>query len=184
MRRRLLLGLVVLLTGCAPLVDGKFSDIEVTRPDIFVPPLTTATQPSVTFTFTIDSSPFGASANPDVQDGIVAVKLHRMALTAKSGITDVSFIQSLHALGCIPIGKNTTQSVRQVELADYQREFELPPSKTFEVPIPEPVDILPLLRPTSTEPRRILVIVNLGGQLPTSEWKADVSLSLSLEIRQ
>ena len=73
---------------------------------------------------------------------------------------------------------------RQVEIADYQRESDTPVGKTLEVPLPEPVDILPLLRPSSTEPRRILVIVNLGGKLPSSEWKADVSMSLSLEIRQ
>jgi hypothetical protein len=184
MGRAFLLGLAVLLAGCAPVVDGKFSDIEVTRPDISIPALTVATQPSVTFTFTIDSNPFGASSNPEAQDGIVAVKLHRLALTAKSGITDLSFIESLHALACVPISKNTTQSVRQVELADYERRFDVPVGTTFEVPIAEPIDLLPLLRPSSTEPRRILVIVNLGGQLPTSEWKADVTMSLSLEIRQ
>jgi hypothetical protein len=30
----------------------------------------------------------------------------------------------------------------------------------------------------------ILVIVNLGGELPTTEWKADISMSLAIEIRQ
>ena len=184
MRRALLLGLAGLFAGCAPVVDGKFSDIEVTRPDITVPPVSPGTAPSATFTFSINSSPFGATSNPEAQDGIVAVKLHRLALTAKSGITDLSFIESLHALACVPISKNTTQSARQVELADYQRKSNAPVGATFEVPIPEPVDLLPLLRPSSTEPRSILVIVNLGGELPTTQWNADVSMSLSIEIRQ
>ena len=184
MGRRLLLGLAALLAGCSPIVDGEFSDIEVTRPDITIPAVTTATQPAVTFSFSIDSTPLGANANPEAQDGIVSVKLHRLALTAKSGVTDLSFIETLHALACVPISKTSTLSSRQVELADYEREFDLPAGKTFEVPIPEPVDLLPLLRPSSTEPRRILVIVNLGGALPTTQWQADVSMSLSIEIRQ
>jgi hypothetical protein len=43
---------------------------------------------------------------------------------------------------------------------------------------------LPLLRPSKGEPRRILVIVNLGGVLPTVGWQADVTLSLSVHLRQ
>jgi len=64
------------------------------------------------------------------------------------------------------------------------RTTDLPVGATFDVPIPEPVDLLPLLRPSSTEPNQILVIVNLGGVLPTTDWTADISMSLSIEIRQ
>jgi len=41
-----------------------------------------------------------------------------------------------------------------------------------------------LLRPTKSEPRLIVVIVNLGGSLPTSEWRTDALMSLSLRLRQ
>ena len=71
-----------------------------------------------------------------------------------------------------------------MEIADYARVVDLPASATFDVPIPEPVDLLPLLRPSLSEPRLILVIVNLGGELPRSEWYTDVSMSLSIEVRQ
>ena len=187
MGRLQLLGLALVLAGCQPVVDGKFSDVEVTRPDNPIPgaPATMA-QPSVTFQFLLDSTSFGANANPDAQDNIASVELYRLTLKAKSGISDLSFIESLHALACVPIDKSSNQlaSARQVEIADYRREFDLAVGASFDVPMAQPVDLLPLLRPSSTEPRRILVIVNLGGKLPTSDWKADITLSLSMEIRQ
>ena len=176
--------LAMLFAGCAPIVDAQFPDIEVTRPNIAIPGAPAAAMPSVTFQFSLDSTTLGASANPDTQDGIVSVKLRQLSLTAKSGIADLSFIETFHALACVPINKTSTLSSRQVEIAEYERVVDLPASATFNVPIPEPVDLLPLLRPSSTEPRRILVIANLGGKLPTSEWKADVSMTLSIEVRQ
>ena len=84
----------------------------------------------------------------------------------------------------MPIKSSTTVSARQVEIADYVRTAALPASATFNVPIPEPVDLLPLLQPGPTEPTRIVVIVNLGGELPTTQWTADVSISLSINMRQ
>lgn len=184
MWRLLVIGCGVLLVGCAPIVDAQFSDIEVTRPDIKVPAAPVASTSSVPFSFSLNSTTLGASANPDTQDGIVSVKLHRLNLTAKSGISDLSFIETLHALACVPISKSSTLSARQVEIADYVRVVDAPVGASFDVPIPEPVDLLPLLRPSLSEPRLILVIVNLGGKLPTSDWKADVSMALSIEVRQ
>jgi hypothetical protein len=163
---------------------GLCARIDVSRPDISIPAAPSASISSVTFNFVLDSSKLGANWSLDAQDNITEVKLHRLALTAKGGISDISFIQTLHALACVPINKNSTLSSRQVEIADYARQTTPPPGPTFEVPLPEPVDLLPLLRPAKSEPKKILVIVNLGGTLPTLDWKADVSLSLSVKFRQ
>jgi hypothetical protein len=186
--RFLLAGLAAVCAGCSPVVDAEFSRIEVSRPDIQIPGVPSAQVTSVTFNFSIDSSGLGASYKPDSQDNITEVKLHRLAFTAKSGISDVSFIQSLHALACVPTSKTSSQSSRQVEIADYARDSSrqdaAPPAPTFEVPLPEPVNLLPLLRTSQSEPKRILVIVNLGGTLPTVDWKADVAMSLSVKFRQ
>jgi hypothetical protein len=119
-----------------------------------------------------------------VQDRILSAELRRLVLVAKDGIADLSFIQSLHALACVPVTTNSLKSSRQVEIADYVRQGEVSPSPRFEVPIPDPVDLLPLLRPSKSEPRRILVIVDLGGAMPTTEWHADVILSLAVHIHQ
>jgi hypothetical protein len=182
--RLLAMGLAIAFAGCSPVVEAEFSDIEVTRPGIQILGVGASSQQSVTFTFPIDSGSLGSSTKPEVKQGITAVQLHRLSLTATSGVSDLSFIQSLHALACVPINKSTTVSARQVEIADCVRQPDPPASATFEVPIPEPVDLLPLLRPSSTEPNRILVIVNLGGVAPTVAWTVDISMSLSLKLRQ
>ena len=108
MARMRVLCLAVLFAGCAPIVDAQFSDIQVTRPNIKIPAAPAAGVSSVPFSFSLNSTTFGATANPDAQDGIASVKLHRLSLMAKSGITDLSFIETFHALACVPISKNTT----------------------------------------------------------------------------
>jgi hypothetical protein len=174
----------LVFAGCSPIVDAEFSDIEVTRPDIQIPAAPAGLRSSVTFSFVVQSSALGASTKPDVQDRILAAELRRLVLVAKDGIGDLSFIQSLHALACVPVSTSSLRSSRQVEIADYLRQGDTAPSPRFEVPIPDPVDILPLLRPSKSEPRRILVIVDLGGVLPTTEWHADVILSLAVRVHQ
>lgn len=176
--------IVALLSACAPAVEATFSDVEVVRPNIAIPAAPPSAPTTVTFSFTLDSSKLGATSNPAAQDNIRAVHLNRMALTAKSGVSDLSFVSSLHALACVPVSKSSTLSAKQVEIADYVRLSEAPLGATFDVPILEPVDLLPLLRPSGSEPRWIVVIVNLGGRMPAVEWKADASLALSLEISQ
>jgi hypothetical protein len=181
------LGIFACLASCQPVVDAEFKDIEVTKPNNTVPPAPVAAIPSVTFSFLLNSSSFGATSDPNAQDTIAKVLLRRLRLTASSGITDLSFIDTLHALAYVPIDKtsaNQFTSSRQVEIADYEREFDVPGSANFDVPIPQPVDLLPLLRPSPSEPRQIRVVVNLGGKLPTTTWAVDVSMSLSIEIRQ
>lgn len=170
--------------GCSPIVDANFSEIEVTRPDISVPASPVAGLSSVMFSFSFDSTKLGANANLAAQSQIVSVKLHRLDLTAKGAVTDLSFIHTLHAFAFVPLSKTASQSNRQVEIADYVRRSDAPVGATFSVPLPEPVDILPLLQPSSLDQRKIVVVVSLGGQLPNQGWTADVSMSISVEIRQ
>jgi len=89
-----------------------------------------------------------------------------------------------HALACVPISKTSTLSSRQVEIADYERRETSPVGAIFSVPLPEPVDLLPLLRPSELELRRIVVQFNVGGQLPTTVWTTDITMSLSVELKE
>ena len=176
---------VCLGVGCSPVVDATFSDVEVTRLDIPVPGAPTGAPTNVNFQFTFASGQLGANTKPDAQSRIKAVDLHRLVIKAKSGITDLSFIQTLHAVAFVPLSKTTNIiTTRQVEIADFQRRDATTVGKEFEVPLPEPVDLLPLLRPSSTEPAKVVVSVNLGGQMPTVNWTTDVSMVLSLEIHE
>jgi hypothetical protein len=183
MRRILSLGLL-LVAACSPVVDADFSDIEVTRPDIPVPGSMVANLPSVTFSFSFDSTKLGANSNLAAQSQIVAVNLKRLELTAKGGVTDLSFIQNLHAFAFVPLKGWYSESNRQVEIADYERRGDQPVGAIFSVPLPEPVNILPLLQPSSSDQRKVVVVVNLGGQLPSQNWTTDVSMSISVELKQ
>ncbi len=177
-----LLGFVAV--ACSPVVDGTFSEVEVTRLDISVPGAPASAPTSVSFQFTFASGQLGANTKPDAQSRIKAVDLHQLSIRAKSGISDLSFIQSLHAVAFVPISKTTNiVTTRQVEIADYQRRSATIVGAEFDVPLPEPVDLLPILRPSSTEPAKVVVSVNLGGQMPTVSWTTDVSMVLSVEVQ-
>ena len=178
-----LLGLV-LGAGCAPIVDAKFSDIEVTRPDIPVLPAGAGSTSPPPFSFSFDSTYLGANSNFQAQSQIVSVKMHKLSLTAKTGVTDLSFIRTLHAVAFVPIKNSTSQSTRQVEIADYERHGDAALGPTFSVPLPEPVDLLRLLQPSSADQRKIVVVVSLGGQLPSLSWTTDVSMSISVELKE
>jgi hypothetical protein len=43
---------------------------------------------------------------------------------------------------------------------------------------------LPLVRPSSLESRKIVVVVNLGGQMPSESWEVDASMSISVKIQE
>ena len=84
----------------------------------------------------------------------------------------------------VPIKNSTSQSTRQVEIADYERHGDATVGPTFSVPLPEPVDLLRLLQPSSADQRKIVVVVSLGGQLPSLSWTTDVSMSISVELKE
>jgi hypothetical protein len=172
------------LAGCTPIVDAKFSEIEITRPDIPVPASVPSAPTSIPFSFSFDSSKLGASQKPEFQQQIAKVQLDGLTLTAKSGISDLSFIQTLRIVAYVPTKVGSLPSEQQVEIADYERRETSPVGAIFSVPLPEPVDLLPLLRPSELELRRIVVQFNVGGQLPTTVWTTDITMSLSVELKE
>lgn len=192
--RVLPLGFLVLLVGCEPLVDADFPDIEVTRPNVPVLPDSASGPASLTFVFGFDSGKLGANnagtnAGLQAQGQIAEVKLHRLDLTAKGGVTDWSFLRTLRALAFVPLKTSSTQlsktaTMRQVEIADFARSGNAALGATFSVPLPEPVDLLPLVRPSYSEQHVIDVVVNLGGQPPSASWTVDVVMSISVKLRQ
>jgi hypothetical protein len=172
------------LGGCTPIVDARFSDIEITRPDISVPGAPTLGPMSVAFSFTFDSRKLGASTEPEVQQQVAAVQLEKLTLLAKSGISDLSFIQNLHIVAYVPTKAGSLPSERQVEIADYQRRESSPTGASFSVPLPEPVDLLSLLRPSDLEQPKIVVLFSLGGKLPPKSWTTDISMSMFVELTE
>jgi hypothetical protein len=177
------------LASCSPVVEANFEDIQVTRPDIPVPPATAGAFSMVTFQFTLDSGRLGANTNPEAQDQIKEVLLHGLSLTAKSGISDLSFVRSLRIFAYVPLRTTSSSepvraSRREVEIADYERRSDTPVGPTLTVPLSEDVDLSDLVKPDSTQQTKIVVVTNLGGQLPTVSWKVDVTMALTFRLEQ
>jgi hypothetical protein len=171
--------------GCSPIVDAKFDEVQVVGADYSIPPASGLS--SVLLRFNFDSSRLGANQNLEAQSNLVSVKLNQLSLVAKSGVSDLSFIRELRATALVPLKSSTsedTKTVRQVEIADYVRRGDGQVGPTFLVPLPEPVDILPLLKPSSTEQSRIVLVVNLAGLMPNQSWVTNVSMAVSVELRQ
>jgi hypothetical protein len=179
---------LALLVGCAPIAEAEFSEIEVRYPDLEVPPYLTGLYPTgtpnVTFSFLLDSSKLGASARVENQNRITSTKLLGMTLLAKQGVTDLSFLRSVHIVAGLPPSKtHPTAPTPQVEIADYERVGEAPQGGAFPLPLPEPVDITPLLKPSQSDQRKIQVTLNVGGDLPAQGWRADVLMVLSAAFK-
>jgi hypothetical protein len=171
--------------ACSPIVDVKFDEVQVTGPDVSIPAASGLS--SLTFTFNFDSSHLGANPKPEAQSSLVSVELNQLSLVAKSGVSDLSFIRELRATALVPLKISTSQdtkTVRQVEIADYVRRGDGHVGSTFIVPLPEPVDLLPLLQPSSAEQSRIVLVVNLAGELPNQSWVTNVLMAISVELRQ
>jgi hypothetical protein len=181
--------LCLALANCSPVVHAQFPDIQVTRPDIPVPAALTTSSSTVMFQFTLDGGSLGASTKPAVQAQMKAVNLNKLTLTAKDGVSDLSFVRTLHILAYVPLKSTSSATTpqasdHQVEIADYERRGNAAIGSTFDVPLPEAVDLLPLVRPDSTEQTKIVVVTSMSGQLPTSQWKVDVTMSLSFELQE
>ena len=186
MRRWLFLA--ALLFGCSPVAEADFSEIEVLYPDLEVPPylagLNPSGSPNVMFSFLLDSSKLGASARPENQKRITSTKLVGLSLLAKHGVTDLSFLHSVHIVAGLPPSKASPSApTPQVEIADYERVGNPEVGGVFPLPLPEPVDITPLLKPSQNDQRKIVVTLNVGGDLPGQGWRADVLMLLSASFK-
>jgi hypothetical protein len=180
--------LLALLVGCSPIAEAEFSNIEVMYPDLDVPPYLTGLNPTgpprVMFSFLLDSSKLGASAVPANQKRITSTRLLELNLVAKKGVTDLSFLRTVHIVAGLPPSKSLpTAPTPQIEIADYERTGDAIKGATFPLPLPEPVDITPLLKPSKSDQRKIIVTLNVGGELPSTAWRADVLMVLAAEFK-
>lgn len=186
-RTQVLLCHLLVLAGCSPIVDAEFSSVEVRRSDIPVAATPVSGVSAVTFSFTMNSGSLGANTNLAAQGQIRSIWLREMSLVAKDDangrFTDISFIHTLRAVAYVPL-KGTLQAPggEVLEIASYERIHQGSMGAVLTIPPPAPVDLRPLLRPKSTDQTKIVLVANLTGDLPTSAWKVDISMLLSMEV--
>jgi hypothetical protein len=181
--------LLALLVACAPSIDAEFPEVEVTYPNLqapaYIPIPNVPTDPQITLSFELDSRNIGASALPVNQNRFQSAVIYQVTLTATSGVSDLSFIRKLQIVAELPASNQApTAPTPKIEIGNYERQGEAPIGPVFNFPLPVPVDILPLLRPSQSDQRKIIVTIIAGGTLPNVGWTADVVMRLSAHFKE
>ena len=173
-----------LVCGCAPSVEIDAPDIEITQPNLQFPaaPAGVGAGTSVTAAFRFTTNKLGATNNPDAGalKNIERLQITRVVLKANTGIADFSFLDRLTV-----VAANTSYTTESspgrpaIQVVDYQAPSEVAIGPVLQLPLPAPVDMLPLWGHTS-----LYLTVTATGNLPNVDWSMDVVFSLSLKIKQ
>lgn len=182
------LSLLTLWVACSPNIDAEFPEVEVTYPNLEAPAYiaipNVPADPQITLSFELDSRNIGASALPANQKRFQAATIYQVTLTATSGVSDLSFIRKLRIVAELPASNQVpTAPTPKIEIGYYERQGDAPIGPVFTFPLPVPVDILPLIRPSQSDQRKIIVTITAGGTLPNVGWTADVVMRLSARFK-
>jgi hypothetical protein len=163
------LATALLSAGCALEVEGELRDVEVTQHDLLVPaaPIEADDHPPVVMVQYAQSPPrLGLP-----QDALTEVRVLGLAVTVKSGVADLSFINTARVT-------LQTDDGSPIEIGSYERidNAEIGPTLLL-LPYP-PTDVTEAWRAP-----QLVLTVQVGGQLPTVSWTADVSIRFGAKIR-
>jgi hypothetical protein len=101
------------------------------------------------------------------------VRAISITLTAKNGVTDFSFIHTLHFT--ISDANNLTSSI---ELINYQQEPGATVTDTLTIISTNPANVLNQWMSDST-----IFTIDISGTLPTNDWSADMVLRFSGSVK-
>jgi hypothetical protein len=170
-----------LALGCTPSIVIDAPDIEVTQPDLQFPATPANVAPGTTASaiYTLNTSRLGAAGSPDAgtYKSIQRLQVTRVALNAKTGIEDFSFLNHLTVTATNP-ASTYLPNPPVVPIVDYQAS-DVAAGASLALPVDPPVDMLPLWAST-----RLRLTITAAGNLPTVAWTADVVFSLSLRMTQ
>lgn len=168
------LALVLCLTsGCALSVEADLPDVEITQPDVQVPAVPAEAQLNDTSV----AVPFVLSVHDRLRlrrDSYHEVRVREVRLTARTGVTDLSFLRALRIT--VAGGEPGQTTTAPVEIARY--DGNAPASPTLVLPRNPPADVTAPFRADTQ-----LVIIELAGTLPPRAWSADISVRLSATVR-
>jgi hypothetical protein len=170
-----------LVLGCAPSVTVDAPDIEVTQPNLFFPAVQVGAQGTVQRTFSLSSNKLGAAGGPDAgaSKRIQRLDLIRLALLAKTGIQDFTFLTNLTVTATNPDSLRIVACRNRpvVPILDY--DVPAGTGAVLAIPMSPPVDLRSLWECPS-----LSVTVAATGTPPDVDWTMDVVFSLSVRISQ
>jgi hypothetical protein len=163
-----------LVAGCAFSVDGELPAVTVTYEDLKIPPAPPAVdgaEHSITLPFTMDRPKLRLP-----RDAFHEVYAFGMSMTAKAGVSDLSFIRTLRVTLTSP--ERQREGLPPFEIARYERD--------------EGGDLVgPILKATALMPADITPafgasVHQLGleatGHMPGTPWLADLSFFLGAKV--
>lgn len=160
--------------GCALSVEGELPAIEVTRRDIRIPaaPAEGRRLPDATVAVPVFVEPHDRLVLP--REAYESVKIREVVLTARSGVSDLSFVRVLrmtinslegHSAGAAP-----------VEMVTYERT-QAYTGPVLAIPATPPAEVVtPWRAPT------VVINIEVTGTLPEEPWVLDVTARMAATI--
>ncbi|HEX3693778.1 MAG TPA: hypothetical protein VH374_00205 [Polyangia bacterium] len=158
-------------SGCALSVEADVPEIEVTKKDIAfagVPIGAALGDVSMTKSFSQKHTAL------ELPQGLTTeVHAIGVTLTAKSGVTDFSFIHMLR----LTMADENNQAT-SVELINYEQPTNAAPSATLTMVSANPANALKEWMSDSA-----IFTIDVAGTLPTGDWSADVTMKFGGSIK-
>ena len=159
--------LAALASGCAPSFQADVPDIEITQRGLKmpgVPGTTPASDTSVasSYTYSLCNAEWAKRLNQDVL-------VHSITIAASGSVPNLNFVDFAHLTATSPASPEGA-----IELLSYDRSEATSPNSDIEVSMPAPIDIT-----TIWSADKVVIEVQMAGQLPEQDWTVDVTLNLS-----
>jgi len=162
--------------GCALSVEGELPAIDITRKDIRIPaiPAEGRRTPEQTVMVPVFVEPHDRLVLP--RESYESVKVHNVALTAKSGVSDMSFVRTLR----LTISSLEDHSAKQppLEMARYERGATPDHSPTLTITNDPPTEVV-----AAWKADVVVIGIEVSGVLPDGAWVLDVTARMSATIR-
>jgi hypothetical protein len=174
-----LIALALLGGGCTLFAEGDIPDVELVQNDLLFPaaPLGSAgMEVALSVPFKLRPGRIGIA-----RDAFSGVRVLSVAITAKSGVTDLTFLRTarITLASLDPLDAGETLQQGPVEIGRYTRTDGAEIGPSVKVDSEPPTDVTDIWRTAPT----VVFVAEITGQLPTVAWTADISIRLGANIK-
>jgi hypothetical protein len=168
-----------LATGCTLFAEGDIPDVELVQNDLLFPAAPAGAagmEVALSVPFKLRPGRIGIA-----RDAFSAVRVLSVAITAKSGVTDLTFLHTARiTLASVdPFDAGETLQQGPIEIARYARLDGAEVGPSVRVDSEPPTDVTDIWRTAPT----VVFVAEITGELPTVQWTADISIRLGANVK-